>query len=290
MRIPFCPVPLNRAKKISKPFYRFTRRLATSKLEYELKVAEMGLNAREYAAITVFSSVFNSILSLLILFGASILFVSAAEAFVISSLFATIIFFMVFVYLRTYPRVKVRKKIINLERNLIHAVRHMYVMIRSGVSIFDSIVSVAGSKYGTTSNEFAKIVNEVNSGKSLEDALEEASINNPSSFFRRVIWQIINGIKSGSDISDIMESNTVYLSNEQRIAIKKYGAQLNPLSLMFMMFGIVIPTLGITFLIVLSILSGFNVTENILLVLLVFLLTFQFMLHGVVKSKRPSII
>ncbi len=290
MRIPFCPLPVDKAKGISKIFYGFTRPFEKSKLQYELKVAEMNLTAREYMSIVFFTSLFNSLFAFLVLFIVSIRFVSLASGFFISSLFTFLIFFMVFMYLKIYPKIHVKKKVIDLEKNLLFSVRHMYVMIQSGVSIFNAIASVANSNYGNTSKEFKKIVSEVNSGKSLEDALEEASVNNPSPFFRRVIWQIVNGIKSGSNVSSVMESTVDYLANEQKIAIRRYGSQLNPLTLMFMMFAVIIPTMGITFLIVLSTLSGFNITENLLIMLLVFIIIFQFMFLGLMKSKRPGII
>jgi len=290
MRIPFCPLPLEKAKTVSKIFYRFSKPFAGQKLRYQMKVAEINLDAREYVAITFFTAFFNFTISFVLLFIVSLRFVPLLDGFLLSLAFSGFIFFMVFMYLMMLPRAKMKKKIYDLERNLLHAVRHIYVMIKSGVPIFDSFVSVANSNYGGVSKEFAKIVNRVNSGDSLEKTLEDSSINNPSPFFRRVMWQITNGIESGADIADVMDSTIDYLSNEQRIAIRKYGAQLNPMTLMFMMFAVIIPTLGITFLIVLSTISGLNVTENMLWSLMIVVVVFQFMFLGMMKSRRPSII
>jgi len=140
------------------------------------------------------------------------------------------------------------------------------------------------------SKEFTKIVSRVNSGESLEKVLEDSSINNPSPFFRRVVWQIANGLQSGADIANVMNTTIDYLSDEQKIAIRKYGAQLNPMTLMYMMFAVIIPTLGITFLIVLSTISGLNVTEMMLWGILATITVFQFMFLGMMKSRRPAII
>ena len=170
-------------------------------------------------------------------------------------------------------------------------------MIHSGSQTYEQYHQAIGRHLGTavnqynlSSKEFAKIVNRVNSGDSLEKTLEDSSINNPSPFFRRVMWQIANGIQSGADIANVMDSTIDYLSDEQRIAIRKYGSQLNPMTLMFMMFAVIIPTLGITFLIVLSTLSGLNVTENMLWMIMIIVVVFQFMFLGMMKSRRPSII
>ena len=290
MRIPFCPLPLEKAKTVSKIFYRFSKPFAGQKLRYQMKVAEINLDAREYVAITFFTAFFNFAISFSLLFIVSLRFVSLINGLLLSLAFSGFIFFMVFMYLMILPRTKMRKKIYDLERNLLHSVRHIYVMIKSGVPIFDAFVSVSNSNYGSVSKEFAKIVNRVNSGDSLEKTLEDSSINNPSPFFRRVMWQIANGIQSGADIANVMDSTIDYLSNEQRIAIRKYGSQLNPMTLMFMMFAVIIPTLGITFLIVLSTLSGLNVTENMLWMIMIIVVVFQFMFLGMMKSRRPSII
>ena len=290
MRIPFCPLPLKRAKSVAKYFYRFSRPLASEKMKHQLKVAEMDISARDYAAIAFFTAVFNFLISFSILFVVSLRFVPLLNGLALSLAFSGFIFLMILIYLMIHPRSLMKKKIYDLEKNLLHAVRHMYVMIKSGVPIYDAFVSVANNNYGNVSKEFSNIVNKVNSGESLVDVLEESSLNNPSAFFRRVLWQITNGIQSGADIAIVMGTTIDYLGNEQRIAIRRYGSQLNPMTLMFMMFAVVIPTLGITFLIVLSTISGLNVSENMLWGIMLVVILFQFMFLGLMKSRRPSII
>ncbi|MBI4174844.1 MAG: type II secretion system F family protein [Candidatus Aenigmarchaeota archaeon] len=178
----------------------------------------------------------------------------------------------------------------DLERNLIYAVRHIYVQVTSGVPIFDAMLSVSEANYGTISKEFKIAVRNVNTGQPIEKALDDLALRNPSQYFRRTLWQISNGIKSGSDIGNILRNITDYISSEQKILIKLYGSQLNPLTLLYMMAGIVIPSLGITFLVVLSSFSGIPVTETMFWIILAFLLVFQFMFLGMIKSKRPNLI
>jgi pilus assembly protein TadC len=111
---------------------------------------------------------------------------------------------------------------------------------------------------------------------------------NPSLYFRRIMWQMVNALKSGADIGDTIKQIVDTLSEEQRIAIKKYGAQLNPLALMYMIFAVIFPTLGITFLLVVSSFIGIGIDiQYVLLGILGFLLMFQFMIIGLIKSRRP---
>ena len=78
------------------------------------------------------------------------------------------------------------------------------------------------------------------------------------------------------------------LSVEQMLAIKKYGAQLNPIAMLYMVFCVIMPTMGITFLLVLGSFIGLSIPmEYILLGILGFLVMFQFMLIGMIKSRRP---
>jgi hypothetical protein len=60
------------------------------------------------------------------------------------------------------------------------------------------------------------------------------------------------------------------------------------MTLMYMIFAVISPTLGITFLLVLSSFVGIGLNLQLVLIgILLFLLMFQFMIIGLIKSKRP---
>jgi len=143
--------------------------------------------------------------------------------------------------------------------------------------------------YGLVAEEFKDCVKKISTGMPETTALEELIFRNPSIFFRRVIWQITNAIRTGADLSNTLESIVHSLSDEQKVAIRRYGSQLNPLSMMYMMTAVILPSLGITFLILMSTFSGMPVSEMLFWVTLVALATFQFMFIGVVKNRRPAI-
>lgn len=79
------------------------------------------------------------------------------------------------------------------------------------------------------------------------------------------------------------------LTNEQKVQIRKYGSQLNPMAMMYMMVAVIIPSLGITFIIIMSSFSGFEVTKSIFWSILGFIAFFQFMFIGLIKSRRPPV-
>ncbi len=292
MRIPFCPLPLNRAKVIARKFYGLAGPLVkTSRgLDSALEKAEIGMGAREYMSIVLFTALFMFATVFLIAFLLTVSFANISISIIISLAIATILFFVTIQYLKMYPKLLIKRRIADIERNLLHALRHLYVQVQAGVSIFQSITSVSTGSYGAVSEEFRFVVKKVNAGMPVENALEELVAKNPSVYFRRVIWQISNGIKAGADIGTVMKSIIDNISAEQRIEIRKYGSKLNPLTLVYMMIAVIMPVMGITFMIVISSFSGLSISESMFWMILVFLAIFQFMFIGIIKSKRPNLI
>ncbi|MEM7825363.1 MAG: type II secretion system F family protein, partial [Candidatus Aenigmatarchaeota archaeon] len=196
----------------------------------------------------------------------------------------------VFYYVVFYPKKILREKIRLLEKDLLYALRHLLIQVRSGVTLFNAMVSVAAGDYGLISEEFEEAVREINAGVSEIDALEAMSWRNPSLYFRRVIWQLVNGMRAGSDIATTLREIVNGLAIDQRIEIRKYGAQLNPMALAYLMLAVIIPTLGITFLIILSSFFNLNILplDLVLYFGLAFLVFFQYMFIGLIKVRRPS--
>jgi archaeal flagellar protein FlaJ len=292
MHIPFCPLPVNRAKVVSRIFYGIAEFLSKifPSTNIDLKQAEIDLNSTEYFSIGIFSSLFVFLSTFLIFFLISLPSGTLLKAFSFSIPFSIIFSLSSFVYIKNYPKVIVSKKIKEMEKNLLHALKHLYVQIKSGVPIFNALNSVALGNYGLVSSEFRDIVKRINVGESTEVALDNSALKIPSQYYRRSLWQLSNGIKAGSDIGSVIESIIENISAEQKIMIRKYGSQLNPLTLMYLMFAVIIPSLGVTFLIVLSSFSGLPITETTFWLILAFLLVFQFMFIGLVKSRRPNIL
>jgi len=75
---------------------------------------------------------------------------------------------------------------------------------------------------------FREITDKVRMGTTMEDALNETVEVCPSRDFRRVLWQIINSLRTGSDIASSLEAILEQIAREQAIEIKrlsKYGSR-----------------------------------------------------------------
>lgn len=110
---------------------------------------------------------------------------------------------------------------------------------------------------------------------------------NPSLYFRRAIWQLVNALKAGSDIASALGAIVETLTREQIIAIRRYGQELNPYTMIYMLAAVILPSLGITFLIIISSFTGLQIPTLIFPAILVFLAFFQFFYSGIIKTKRP---
>ena len=168
----------------------------------------------------------------------------------------------------------------------------MLIQINSGIPIFTVLVNISASNYSFLSEEFKKAVRKINAGYPQIDVLEELGERNSSKYFRRNLWQISNGLRSGSDLSIIIRDSIKSLNGEQVIQIQNYGNKLNPLIMFYMLISVVIPALSVTFLTVLSSMIGLASSSSTFMFvgLFVGVMIVQITFLGVIKSVRPSLL
>jgi len=289
MAIPFVPFPIKRAIKSARIFEGIGASISKSmpSLKLELYQAEIQTLPREYCSVAVFSSIFYFLLltPLIFFIGLIVGRIDVFLPFVIGIVFSVFVFF----YILKYPGLMARRRMRTLERDLLNALQHILIEIKSGIPLFNALIGVSDG-YGEVSEEFEKVVKEVNAGTPEIDALENASRRNPSLYFRRAIWQITNAIKAGSDISTALEAIVDGLMKEQVIAIRRYGQELNPYTMIYMLVAVIMPTLGITFLIILSSFAGINIPKTTFPLIVIVLGIFQYFYMGIIKTKRPILV
>lgn len=280
------PLPPEKAQAASKPFLGISNLISKSMpgMKLNLYQAELPFEPREFIAIALFSSVFYFIL----MFGLTFLIglIVRITALTLPLLIGTVFFFFTFTYVMNYPKLVARKRTNALEKDLLNALQHMLIEVKSGVPLFDAMAAVSEG-YGEVSDEFREVVRKINSGVSETQALDDASRKNPSLFFRRSIWQIVNALRAGSDIANALEAIVNGLVNEQIIAVRKYSQQLNPYTMLYMLIAVIVPTLGITFLVILTSFTAVPIPKTIFPLILIMMGLFQFFYMGIIKTKRP---
>ena len=179
-----------------------------------------------------------------------------------------------------------RRKEVNKE--IVFAGRALLIELDSGIALFDALVSVSRG-YGLVGEEFKKIVTKIKMGTHVEDAIDEVIETTSSDNLRRLLWQILNSIKTGSNVARSIEEVLEQITKEQLIEVEGYGKKLNPIAMFYMMMAVIIPSLGITMLVVLASLISFQMTLPMLIGLAVVMGAFQAMFIMIIKSMRPSV-
>lgn len=186
------------------------------------------------------------------------------------------------------PDMRARRRVKKLEKDLPYALRHLLIEIEAGMNLYEAMVSISEG-YGEASREFRHVVKDINAGVSEMEALERAVIRNPSLQFRRAVWQMINTLKAGSDLGSTLSSLVDAIMEQQMLAVREYGQELNPYILFYLIGAIVAPSLGVSFLIIFSTFTGGNVSKSLFYAILAALVVFQVIFLQVVRVKRPQV-
>jgi archaeal flagellar protein FlaJ len=259
--------------------------LLVPNLKDKLMQADIPDSPEEFAKKTLMSAFMLS-------FGVAILFIggllkSFGYPFGIALVLFPIAFFMLFMYLLKIPDVKIRKKESGINREIVFATRFLIIEIESGVPIYNAFVNVS-KVYPVIGSYFGAIIDRVNMGTSMEEAMNEATELVPSGDLRKILWQILNSIKTGADVTNALNTVLEQIVDDQKIAVEEYGRKLNPLAMFYMLIAVIIPSLGTTMLIIFASFIGFRLSLPVLLALAGFLGFVQFMFYAIIKSSRPA--
>lgn len=290
--LPFLFFGLKTARRLARHFYAFGKPFSklTPSLGISLGQLETDFDEVEYSSIALMLSLFY------FFYGALLVMVLSKAAppqpfsniAAVSMATGFLVFAGVLVYLVLYPRVLVNRKNNEIETDLLFAARQLMIQTSAGVPFYDALTGLT-SGYGSVSREVSKIVSNVEGGMALEEALDKSALENPSLHYRRIIWQLANATRSGVDMGRVLTDVVDSLADEQRIELQKYGSQLSPLALGYMLATIIGPTLGIVFLIVLTSLTSLPVTDQLFWFVLLLLVLAQIFFIGLIESRRPHV-
>ena len=289
-RIPFTITNAEKLARKSEWANKFFKKKKDSRLERYLKVSDLKITREEYLGICLRILFRNFVI--IFIFSLVVFYFLHITPYLYSFLISSLVsFFTMFVQL-AYPRNYSSKQAREAEKNLIPAMQDILVQLQAGVPLFKIMVNISASNYGRVSSEFKKVVKEIRSGIPQLEAIDKLIEKNESIYFRRILWQISNGMRSGSDMTEIIKDGIDNLSKEQALQIQSYGSKLNPVIMFYMLMGVILPALGITFLIILSSIINFpsNIVKIIFVIILVFVILVQIMFLGIVKTRRPSLL
>ncbi|MFH1721464.1 MAG: type II secretion system F family protein [Candidatus Altiarchaeota archaeon] len=267
-------------------------------LEWDLRKAGYQINAIQYVSITIYL-VMLAFIGCMVVFGVP---VAATEKYVIlpDGEINTMIFWpfglaisisaMVFFYSLYAPKIKISSRSRKIDKTLEFMLKDMQVQLTAGVPLFDTLVNISRGQYGECSTIADGIVQEVQSGKSVIDVLDEVGMWSPSDYLRKVLWQIVNAVRSGADMVRALDAIANDIRIEKENKIKAYGQELNLWGLIYLMAAVIVPSMGVTLLVILSSFIGGNVIdESLFWTIMVGLIIFQVIFISFVSSKRPEV-
>ncbi len=189
-------------------------------------------------------------------------------------------------YLMSYVDMRIKRLNADINREIVYAGRFLIIELESGVPLYQTFQNLA-KNYEAIGVYFREILERVDLGTSMEDALNETITTTPSPELRKMLWQLLNSIKTGSEVSDALNAVFDQIVREQQIAVSEYGRKLNPLAMFYMMIAVIVPSLGTIMLVVLTSFMGVPLPFFAYLIVAAFVGFIQFMFLAMIKSNRP---
>ncbi|MEK6941425.1 MAG: type II secretion system F family protein [archaeon] len=129
-----------------------------------------------------------------------------------------IIVFIVIVDLMTgYPYIKASQRIDEIERNLPDALKQMADTLRAGGTYEYALREIATTEYGPLKKELNEVLRKLEEGENFETAFGVLSTNVDSKIIKRTITIIIDSVRSGAGLADILDEISEDVREAHRI-------------------------------------------------------------------------
>jgi len=194
-----------------------------------------------------------------------------------------------FLFLMNTLEVYIKRQERLLNRDVLFIGRYLLIKLQSGVPFYQALIDASHGNFGIASKYMREIVDDIELGTPIEQALSTAADMSPSNEFRQILWQVNTALRSGVDVTTTLRSILTEISGMQILEVERYGKKLSSLSLFYMLLAIIVPSLGLTLFVSFSSFLGLKLAF-IHLVGVVFVMMFvQFMFMSLFRSIRPQI-
>jgi len=257
-------------------------------LNWTLKKAGIKVDAIVFLSIAIFVALMAFTLSTVTI--AIPLIMKGSMEFATGLIISGIIGVVAFIYVLFIPNLKISRTRRGVDKNLEYMLKDMQIQLTAGIPLFDIFVNVGSGGYGECSAVCNNLVQEVQGGKSIVNVLDEFGMISSSEYLRRVFWQIVNALKTGSNVGISLKMISNELKEEKENRITSYSQELSLWSLIYMITVIVMPSMGVTLMLILSsFLGGSMITEMIFWVILIMIIFVQIIFISIIRSKRPDV-
>lgn len=265
----------------------FANRIASffPNLKAELRIAHLPYTPLEYVSknlkVTALYSALFTALSFFVLQKAKLPLLFLVPAYIV-------IFILVFQYSLITVKAKIRKREREINKEALFIGRYLLVKLYSGRPLLNALIETSESR-GIAAKYIREIVGDINTGSTIESALNNAMIYSPSEKLRKILFHVNNALQLGIDVTKPLESVLDEITREEGIEIKKYGKKLNTLVIFYMLGAVILPSLGIAMFIVISSFINFPIDLKTLLLFVFFFVVIEFVFITMFKSIRPMV-
>ncbi len=259
---------------------------ANPQIKRQLKIAHMNKTPDEFIRQNLKASL---MLSFVIAFLVFIVFSREMGIRVIPIIIIAFIFSFILAFFFMLNTVKgmISKRRKEIDREVLFSGRFLLVKIESGSPLFNSLID-ASKSFNVSSKYFREIVDDIETGIPIEVALEKSREYNASEKFKKIMWQMLAALKTGTEISNALRSTLKAIANEQMTEIKEYGKKLNSLMLFYMVIACIVPSLGVSLFLIIASFLNLSVSKVVLFVALFGLMVVQVGFIILIKASRPT--
>ncbi|MBI2653908.1 type II secretion system F family protein [Candidatus Woesearchaeota archaeon] len=199
-----------------------------------------------------------------------------------------VIFILLFEYSFLTVKAKIRKREREINKEALFIGRYLLVKLYSGRPLLNALIETSESR-GIAAKYIKEIVDDINTGNTIEKALNNAMVYSPSDKLRKILFHVNNALQLGIDVTKPLESVLDEITKEEEIEIKKYGKKLSTLVIFYMLGAVILPSLGIAMLIVISSFINLPIDLKALLLFVFFFGIIEFIFITMFKSIRPMV-
>ena len=255
------------------------------RLKRDLLIAHSNQTPQQFISRNIkFSAIYSVVLTALFFFILDK--AKLPKILLLPALIILFILFFGFAFLKI--KVQIKKRASEIDREVLFAGRYLLIKLYAGRPLLNALIDTSES-YGVASKYIKEIVDDIETGKPIEEALDNAMIYSPSEKFRKILFQINNALRLGIDVTRPLESVIEEITDDQEIEVKKYSKKLNSIVIFYMLLAIVVPSIGMTMLIVVASFVNFPLGIREFLVIIFFIIIIQLIFISLFRSVRPQV-
>ena len=254
-------------------------------LKKDIRTAHLKTNPQEF----IYK---NLKFSLLFSLGLMVLFFFIADKAKIPLIFLPLAYIIILFLVFNLAFFKLKTAIMHRQREIdkevLFAGQYLLIKLYSGKPLLNALIDTTKS-YGVASKYIKEIVDDIDIGNPIENALENAIIYSPSEKFRKILFHINNALKLGIDVTNPLKLVLEEITREQQIEIKRYGKKLSALVIFYMLGAIVVPSIGLTVFIAFSSFINFTITTMHFVAAAFFIVIIEFFFMAIFRTVRPTV-